>query len=93
MAFTAAHLKMVNDHIASGERHVIRQREILDSLRANGHPTQMAEELLVEFQATLKQHCAHRDKMMQEMAAETTAAMVSPGVRPRSRARKRPTSD
>ena len=64
MAFSAADLKMVDDHIALGERHVSRQEELIAWLRSRGHPTDAAEELLVEFQATLVQHKAHRDLML-----------------------------
>lgn len=66
MAFSAADLKMVDDHIAQGERHVTRQEEIIAWLESRGHPTEAAERLLVEFQATLVQHKAHRDLMLLE---------------------------
>lgn len=64
MAFSADDLKMADDHIALGERHVSRQEELIAWLRSRGHPTDAAEELLVEFQATLVQHKAHRDLML-----------------------------
>lgn len=66
MAFSAADLQMVDDHIAQGERHVSRQKEIVAWLRSRGHPTAVAEELLGEFEATLVQHRAHRDLMRRE---------------------------
>lgn len=64
MAFTAADLQMVDDHIAQGERHVSEQEELVEWLRSRGHPTEVAEELLAEFRATLVQHRAHRDRML-----------------------------
>ena len=64
MAYSAADLQMVDDHIAQGERHVTRQEELVLFLRERGHPTDMAEQLLVEFQATLAQHKCHRDLML-----------------------------
>jgi hypothetical protein len=64
MAFSAADLRMVDDHIALAERHVTRQEELVAFLKSRGHPSEMAEELLVEFQATLAQHRAHRDVML-----------------------------
>jgi len=64
VAFTAAELRMVDDHIAQGERHVIRQKELIAWLRSRGHPTDVAEDLLVEFQSTLIQHRAHRERML-----------------------------
>ena len=70
MAFTAADLQMVDDHIAQGERHVTRQLEIIAWLKSRGHPTEMAEQLLTEFQSTLLQHRAHRDVMLREAGSQ-----------------------
>ena len=64
MAFDPADLRMVDDHIAQGERHVTRQKEIISWLSSRGHPTEMAEQLLEAFQATLLQHRAHRERML-----------------------------
>jgi hypothetical protein len=66
MAFTAADLQMVDDHIAQGERHITRQEEIVAWLQSRGHPTEMAEDLLTEFEATLAQHREHRELMLLE---------------------------
>jgi hemerythrin len=66
MAYSAADLKMVDDHIALGERHVSRQIELIAWLRSKGYPTEMAEELLTEFESTLVQHRAHRDMTIAE---------------------------
>ena len=66
MAFSAADLQMVDDHIAQGERHVTRQEEIVAWLRSRGHPTDMAEQLLCDFRSTLLQHRAHREVMMRD---------------------------
>jgi hypothetical protein len=65
VAFSAADLQMVDDHIAQGERHVSRQLELIAWLRSRGHPTAQAEQLLDDFQSTLMQHRAHRDLMIQ----------------------------
>ena len=64
MAFSAADLQMVDDHIAQGERHVFEQEQLVEWLRSRGHPTEMAEQLLAEFRSTLLQHRAHRDRMI-----------------------------
>lgn len=66
MAFTPAELQMVNDHIAQGERHVAEQEELVERLRSHGHPTDMAEDLLAEFRATLVQHRAHRARIVED---------------------------
>jgi hypothetical protein len=64
MAYSPADLKMVDDHIAQGERHVTRQLEIVAWLKSRGHPTEVAEQLLQAFVSTLAQHRAHRDLML-----------------------------
>jgi hypothetical protein len=76
MAFSAADIKMVDDHIAQGERHVTRQHEIIAWLKSRGHPTDAAENLLLEFEATLRQHRAHRDMML--LGKETREAALNP---------------
>lgn len=67
MAYSSADLKMADDHIALGERHVIRQRELLAFLKSHGHPIDVAEDLLAEFEATLVQHRLHRAQMLTEL--------------------------
>ena len=79
MAFNAADLKMVDDHIAQGEHHVTRQGELVAWVKERGHPTDIAEELLAEFKATLLQHRAHRELMIAERDLDPFAP------RPRSR--------
>lgn len=71
MAFSAAELRMVDDHIAQGERHLTRQEELIAWLRNRGHPTDMAEQLLAEFEATLVQHRAHREVMLRANEASS----------------------
>jgi hypothetical protein len=67
MSFSSADLRMAEGHIAQGERHVTRQEELVAWLKHRGHPTEMAEHLLVEFQLALAQHRAHRDAMLKEI--------------------------
>ena len=69
MAFSAADLQMVDDHIIQGERHVTRQEELVQWLRERGLPTVDAESLLEDFKATLIQHRAHRDMMLRDAAS------------------------
>lgn len=64
VAYSAADLQMVDDHIALAERHVTRQEEIVAWLRSRGHPTEIAEQLLAEFRSSLDQHRAHREVMV-----------------------------
>jgi hypothetical protein len=45
-------------HVRDGEELVARQREIVDHLRTNGHPTKVAEGILLTFenQMVLRRH-------------------------------------
>jgi hypothetical protein len=61
---------MIERHIAEGEEHVAKQRDILRRLYAQGHPTVMAETLLAEFESTLRDHVAHRDRILAERSAD-----------------------
>ena len=70
MAFNAADLRMVDDHIVQGEHHVTRQEELIAWLKERGHPTEAAEQLLADFQATLRQHRAHRQLMTDDNDAD-----------------------
>jgi len=56
-------LEMATRHVAEGEWHVAHQKTILAELRDHGHPTETAEELLAEFEATLRGHRAHRERL------------------------------
>lgn len=70
MSFSAADLRMVDNHIAQGERHVTRQRELVAWLRSKGHPTETAEQLLAVFVFSLEQHRAHREVMRRDVEGE-----------------------
>ncbi len=52
-------LEMVRRHVRQGAGHVARQREIVAKLRASGHPTETALQLLATLEATQQQHKAH----------------------------------
>ena len=67
MAFTVAELRMVEDHIAQGERHIIGQEELISRLRSRGLPTGEAEELLRWFRETLREHHEHHDRICKDL--------------------------
>jgi hypothetical protein len=58
---------MIDDHIAQGERHVIRQEELITRLRSLGLPTEAAEQLLVDFRTLLQQHWDHRALVVSDL--------------------------
>ena len=64
MAYTAAELKMVDDHIAQGERHIIQQEDLIARLKSHSLPTAEAELLLDEFRSTLALHLEHRNRIL-----------------------------
>jgi hypothetical protein len=57
-------LEMVKRHVRQGERHVKRQREIVQELFDHKHPTVLAEQLLLAFEETLFDHRAHLARLM-----------------------------
>jgi hypothetical protein len=42
--------------VCQAEAHIVRQKEIIEELRHDGHPTLEAELLLKVFQDTLRSH-------------------------------------
>ena len=74
MAYTAADLQMVEDHIAQGLRHIAQQEQLIERLCSHKLPTEQAEQLLAEFHATLAQHRDHRTLMVKSMASELTGS-------------------
>ena len=50
-------------HIADGELHIDRQREIIAQLRASGADTTLAEQVLNTFEATMVLHVDHLERL------------------------------
>jgi hypothetical protein len=63
MPANESELEMTRRHVADGERHIALQREIIVRLQGLGGDTGIAEQLLEEFEATLRDHRAHRDRL------------------------------
>jgi len=49
-------VEMAKRHVCQAEAHIVRQKEIIEELRHDGHPTLAAELLLKVFQDTLRSH-------------------------------------
>jgi hypothetical protein len=62
-------LAMTDAHIALGERHVARQKEIIAELRLAGHSTALAETLLISFEQSLVSHIEHHDRILAELGS------------------------
>jgi hypothetical protein len=58
-------IEMIRNHIAEGERHVASQRAIVQRLGKLGADTDLAEDILEEFETTLAEHRRHLALMME----------------------------
>lgn len=65
-----AKIEMAERHIRQAEEHIRGQKEIIEQLRRDGHPTLGAEELLRTFEETLQTHRSDLDLMLAERDAE-----------------------
>ena len=54
-----ADLSTAEQHVREGERHVARQYEIIAALQLKGHPIELAERLLENFEGLLQIHRDH----------------------------------
>ena len=65
------HLAYVERHISDGERHLLRQREIVDELerhgRGNSQTAKMAREILAIFEMSQTQHLNDRTHLLLEL--------------------------
>jgi hypothetical protein len=66
VAMLGKHLAQVEEHVALGDRHLSRQREIIARLARGGHDTAAAVALLKQFEEIQELHCAHRDRLIKE---------------------------
>lgn len=65
------HLAYVERHISDGERHLLRQREIVDELERHGRgdsqTAKMAREILATFEMSQTQHLNDRAHLLLEL--------------------------
>ncbi len=62
------HLMQAAEHIALGERHIGRQKEIIANLQARGLDTDLAQKVLDQFEQLQKEHVSHRDWLIGKLA-------------------------
>ena len=62
------HLKHAEEHISLGEHHLAHQREVIETLRRDGHDTTTAVDLLATFEQLQAAHIADRDRIMKELS-------------------------
>lgn len=63
MAAVENELEMVQRHVQQAERHVSRQLEIVAEIRLGKQPTELAERLLLSFEAALLAHQDHLSRL------------------------------
>jgi len=67
-----ATLETANRHVADGERHIERQREIVARLEERGrgtsHTATIARELLHSMERIQRAHLSHREQIKAELA-------------------------
>jgi hypothetical protein len=68
MSNTSNELAKADQQVALAERHVSAQLEVLGLMRAAGISTEGARALLAQFEATLRQHRAERDRIELQLA-------------------------
>ena len=62
--FDTDRLERAERHVALGQRHVTRQRELITELKAGGHDTKLSEQLLQVFEELQALHIADRDRLL-----------------------------
>ena len=60
-------LEMARSHVALGEKHLARQRELILELYRDGHDTRQARYLLKSFEETQRLHVLDRDRFEREL--------------------------
>jgi hypothetical protein len=58
-----------NRHVAEGEEHIRKQRELVARLGRHGHDTSSASELLATFEQLQLTHVRDRDRLVKELEA------------------------
>ncbi|PCK86943.1 hypothetical protein CPT32_11050 [Rhizobium sophoriradicis] len=63
------HLQQAREHVAAGELHLARQREIVAELIDRGADVTEANRLLMNFEESQIMHVAHLDRLKAELLA------------------------
>src|SRR5262249_36108034 len=61
------HLALAESHVAEGQQHIKRQREIVRALECDGRDLATAKSLLAQFEETQLLHIRDRDRLRQEL--------------------------
>jgi hypothetical protein len=61
------HLAQAEEHVATGAKHLTRQRELIAKLERDGHDTSEAQVVLSQFEELQAIHIAGRDRLQEEL--------------------------
>jgi hypothetical protein len=67
MAYSGKDLATVEEHVTEAEKHVARQKEIVQRVAADPKLKNIAERLLQEMETALDAHRQQRDMIVQRM--------------------------
>ena len=59
-------IEMAARHVREGERHVERQKGVVERLQRDGLPVAVAEEMLAAFERILQDHRTSLERMLDE---------------------------
>jgi hypothetical protein len=65
---TLCHLAQCEDAVALGDRHIARQRAIIEELSRDGHDATQAYALLKVLEESQVLHVGHRGRLLAELA-------------------------
>lgn len=66
-AMSETELQMVQRHVRQAKMHIARQENLIESLARDGHPTDLAKDLLQLFRRNLKAHSEHLETIQAEL--------------------------
>lgn len=70
LSLIQVHLALLEEQVAQGERHIERQRDLVELLSRGGYDTADARALLQEFEESQAMHLADRDRLRAELGEQ-----------------------
>ena len=68
-AMTRDHLEQAQRHVVEGDRHIVRQCELIADLERGGHDTHEARALLLQYEDIQVLFVSDRDRLQAKLAA------------------------
>ena len=70
-AMLKRHLRQAEEHIATGEKNIARQWELIAKLERDNHDTAHARAILDQFEELQEMHLADRERILRELSEES----------------------